>query len=1471
MKKKFALILSFIMLISVMPEINFLIGFAAGENLFINGGFEESPNIGWGSRHQASFERTTDNPHSGKYALKHLYDMPTESIVQDLRLVPGETYDFSMWGRLDAGKGECEVNCMFAYGYAANTFNYSKDSHIAAVNGKIGEKWTEIKGTFTYTGYDNKGRKVDDNVQFIVKGSRRSGDKLNLYFDDFSLIPQGKTNAKSERLPETFKWADDPLPKAKEVKTKKFTDVENHWAKTTVEALGSEGIINGVSETSYAPELDVTRAEFLTLITNTFGVKRKNQQTAVCDINPNDWYYEAIATAENIGLIPDKLIDNGNIHPNSKLKRGEAASILANYAHIFDAQVKNIAAEFTDNHTFGIYASDINNAFEYGLINGYEDGMFKPEKTIKRSEAAELIKNAVELRGRRYFYVDAASGNDENIGTLSKPFKTVEAARDAVRENNKDMTGNIYVFIKGGEYYQKKTLKMTQADSGTNGFNIIYTSYGDGQATLTGGQSKVLDWQIYDENKNIYRAQVGSANTRNMFVDGVRAVRARSAGKLEGYKFDKNQEYQLITTSMWVADLTNNGDIEISHNGTYYCNWRPYVQDIKADGKYVHIKLYDDYLNYYRDSNAFYALNLWIENAYELIDEEGEWYWNRSDGYLYYKPRQWEDLKTAKITLPDNDKIIDAVGDITDSKYEPVHNVIFDNVGFAYTTAFSRFEKTHGIGLSQNSIIMRRLVNGTPSGQNENLPAAVNIDNMSYINFTNCEFKNIGTNALNLFGGIQHSNITANHFYDISGNAVQVGENFAAEIKTAELEQESTPFDKRYYKADISIDNNYMHDTAVEFLSSGALAVTNLQYSTIKNNEVFRTSYSGMHLGYGFAERAFNLYAKTDVTHNYIHKTNMIEFGLDDGGAIYHMSTTYGDVRDILTDKGRNKISYNYAEDLGCSVNSIYSDEGCSWLEISHNVFNTDREYWPYGIFTTGNQSKANIATENYLVGNDPINVLGTKIPSYTEWYAETHGDTSDKMFDAYPQMNTKVGPMYKLEKDMSTWDEGALDIVENAGITNEYIEKFPEEFQDFKIVQNDYGRIFDEKSSLPQFEPAVYNMDIGQTREVKLEVSNRKGTAGYISPDRVYISNQSPDVVEVLQNNSIKALKNGVANLTVQVRCGANRDVVRTYPLNVYVGEEIKDLAGTDMKVFYNNGTAGEWKCLIGDPQKMDITYKTTNERILKPIEYTVKSLNEDIAYVNEDGELVGVKSGTGELLIDVVWGEQGKHEQFKHKFRSITNEMYEDYDSSQIVEMDDDFFNLSNWKFFNTSKINVNNQLDDGIQLSSGGVVFYNKEMFNDKIMHFKMKVNHYQGWPSFALSCGDTDTDLNNEYVLTFYEGQYELQRFNNGQRTVLWGIGNAFDGTVPIYGGRIAGKFKWGDEYDVGIGTFDVSQGVRIVLYIDGLKVMDIIDYKNKPDLGISNQQVLTGGGYFGIHSTSSGGQYIELRKADKKEN
>ena len=1257
------------------------------ENMFVNGGFEESLNNGWYRERNADYLRVKDNPHSGEYCVKNVKDYAGERYCQDFVLTPGETYTVSLWARVEKGHEDAMLGVTVRYGHITDqTWNAETGISNVALEyyQNYGQEWTQIKTTFTYDGYDRYGKKLpSNNVQFNITADPNIWKTPTLisYFDDFELIPHGNAEVEPPRFPEEYFWNEDPLPKEKQIQNKNFKDTKNNWAETTIEVLGNEGIINGTSDTTYEPQRNVTRAELITLLVNNFNIKRDGKKSGFKDVPKNSWYANAITMAKNLGLIPEKLVDNGYFYPDRELTRDEVCAIAAAYAETVGAEKQDKEISFSDSDTFGKFSDDIKTAVSFGVVNGYPDGSFGADKKITRAEIAEIVKRIVELKGRRYFYVDPKNGNDKNDGTVNEPFASIYKAQEAVIENNKNMRGNIYVLLKGGVHYMNKTLNLTAADSGTNGYNIIYTSYGDEEAVLSGGESKVLDWSLYDNEKGIYRAYVGHLNTRQMYVNGVRATRAKSEEKLEAYSVNLGQEYQAITASKWLMDLSDINNVEIVHNGTYYCNYRILIDDIKQDGENVRIKYNEKFMERSRtESNIYFNLNLWVENAMELVDHDGEWFLNKNDGYLYYIPRLWEDLNTAEITLPTTETLIDGIGKIDDSTYEPIHNLKFNNIGFKYTTGVRQFNERGGLPLCQDALLLPRLINGNSDlslGGIEVISGAVQFKNVAYVDFEGCTFSKIGNGGLNILGGIQHTDINNNEFYDITSNAMQIGK--PADVGAADEFTETFPNDKRYYKAKINITNNYIHDTAVEFLSAGAMAITNLQYSNVSYNEIFRTSYSGIHSGYGFSARPSNLFHKVSMDHNYIHKTNLIKYSMNDGGAIYHMSTAYGDPRDAKTLNGRNKISYNYCEDQGCSINNIYLDDGAGWMEISHNVFNTQRDFWPYGVLTTGNNAKCNIVTDNYL-RDDTLTVAGKKQEPFTEWYERTKGVISDEDLQK-PEM-TIIGPHYLIDEDMSTWDEGALEIVKNAGIKPEYIDKYEEEFQDFEIVYNDYGYYSDYMNEV-QYLPAVYDVKAGEVFDIEIKAKNRKGTQGYISPDRIYIYNKSPEIVEVLEDNSIKPLAPGKADLVVQILCGQNKDVVDTYPVEVYVDDELGTIPGSDNPLLYVNGTLGTVKLLTGNQTGMQLRFTTKFGRNLEPHEYTISSTNEESAYFDEDGNLIAKADGTGELVIDMIWGGNNKKVQYRRDFKITSHEMYDDFDKSQIIEVGDDFVNLDNWTY--------------------------------------------------------------------------------------------------------------------------------------------------------------------------------------------
>jgi len=87
------------------------------------------------------------------------------------------------------------------------------------------------------------------------------------------------------------------------------------------------------------------------------------------------------------------------------------------------------------------------------------------------------------------FYVSSSAGNDHNSGTLTKPFLTIERARDAIRELKTRSTRGttaITVYLRGGIYPLTRTFVLSEQDSGISGAPIIYAAYQNEEVRLSG-------------------------------------------------------------------------------------------------------------------------------------------------------------------------------------------------------------------------------------------------------------------------------------------------------------------------------------------------------------------------------------------------------------------------------------------------------------------------------------------------------------------------------------------------------------------------------------------------------------------------------------------------------------------------------------------------------------------------------------------------------------------------------------------------------------------------------------------------------------------------------------------------------------------------------------------------------------------------------------------------------------------------
>lgn len=177
---------------------------------------------------------------------------------------------------------------------------------------------------------------------------------------------------------------------------KSFADVANHWAKDDVNLLASKLIVNGMGENTYAPEGQVTRAQFAAIIVRAMGLPDAQNSAKFNDVQVSHWYANAVNAAVEAGII--KGYTDGTFKPNSAITRQEVAVMVQRSLGVagMAVQVSNIngqIGQFADGSSISNWAKDaVALTAQQGIVNGMGDGSFAPAQTCTRAQTAVMIK-----------------------------------------------------------------------------------------------------------------------------------------------------------------------------------------------------------------------------------------------------------------------------------------------------------------------------------------------------------------------------------------------------------------------------------------------------------------------------------------------------------------------------------------------------------------------------------------------------------------------------------------------------------------------------------------------------------------------------------------------------------------------------------------------------------------------------------------------------------------------------------------------------------------------------------------------------------------------------------------------------------------------------------------------------------------------------------------------------------------------
>ena len=596
---------------------------------------------------------------------------------------------------------------------------------------------------------------------------------------------------------------------------------------------------------------------------------------------------------------------------------------------------------------------------------------------IKPLKRAEFINSVTKYSD---YYVDPINGNDSADGTADNPVRTLKCAKTMVNAVKHNMTGDIYIHLMPGRYSIGETEVFREEDSGENGFDIVYKGT---EGTVISGGTSAKVWELYDASKNIYAAESGGRYARQIYVDGKRAVRARSEGGLSDISTD-NGENGFTTSDMTLNGLSNISDVELVFR-KIWTNPRVAVKSVELSGGKLNVEMSQPAWFKARNNGQPSVTEPWyIENAYELLDSENEFYIDKTSKKMYYNTQNGSVPQEA--VVPKLQTLIQITGTDADSH---VHNIRFENIAFEHT-AWEKPTEDGGYVENQN--------NYSADGYDIYVPpAAVEIKNADNIKITGCKFSKLGSIGLKAETAVQDLDITGNKFTDISGGAMCIG--LPGTVYMPEI------INPQKYSAslnNISVKNNYIDGIGNEYRGSAALSVGFVSNSAVEHNEICNIPYSGIHIGWGWTLVTNSAIENLNVRYNYIHDIMNPDDGLYDGGAIYTLGGT----------SGNNLIAENYIANQMNICAALYADNGSSNYRIENNVINEYNVKWD---------------------GSEPIWALGNN-GAYDIVYSENY--TTTNVFYMRGK-NMTVSDTVHVPNAM--WDSKALAIIANAGLEAQY------------------------------------------------------------------------------------------------------------------------------------------------------------------------------------------------------------------------------------------------------------------------------------------------------------------------------------------------------------------------------------------------------------------------------------------------
>lgn len=999
------------------------------------------------------------------------------------------------------------------------------------------------------------------------------------------------------------------------------------------------------------------------------------------------------------------------------------------------------------------------------------------------------------LTSETVFYV-SPDGDDNNSGTERAPFKSLEGARNKVRSllkrNHKDP---ITVVFKEGEYRFDKTVEMNALDSGREGGEITYKAEEGANVVFKGSVlldvskfKMVTDKNILERIPDSSRDFIGQLDLKLFGITSMPEFGGGSGGN-EPIKYNDiyldnkmqiNARYPNIGY-LKINEIVNSANGVFRPAGTNVTKWGK-AKDVQIAGHISNTYAYDrtKVLEINPQERTLKLDTKWTTkgltnteygffayNLLEEIDNPGEWFVDKDSMILYYYPPHPLSNETLEISrLRDSMIIMDSVSHIT-----------FDGISFSQMCG-----------------------------------DAINVKNSNNITVKNCEFNNIGRNAisdrrfasidattLNITNGNNNVLIENNVFSEIGGHGVRIT---GGDLKN--------------------------------LIPSGNKIVNNHFYN-------FQT-----YQRYGYAVSVNGV--GTVVEHNTIHNAPHGGISFDGNDHIIRYNELYdlckeaNDCGAIYSGRNLNyrgvEIAYNYIHDVdimdetrehtGKIQEAIYYDDRLSDGHIHHNII----ERCSGGIFMHGGQ-------DMYIHDNIIIETnAGIKFSHCGTGYQELY-ERALNVYNQYPAYKKydkmKEEELYARKDDFYPKGNVCFDNLfvnsDGQGVEKTEYVYLGEGINENKIYDNVVSPDFD---GFEDIENKNYN--------IKSDSEILKEIPGLAEIDMSEIG-MSIDTVEISESFRKTSPKNAAKNVSssqtlfsweILPKADRYRLIIatdpelknRVYDEEVYYNVVTLNTLDSDNTKYYwdvwgysnSKDSKGEWVKSKGDAYLLttskydDLDKLLLNDEVNKAEavyselsvgEETGQSKTEDI---KEFREAIDKAISVNNLKYGSQKEVDAACEELKMHVASMNSKRNIGYVS--ITDMLDDS------KKWNAS---TNSEIKDNVFTIKSGHATYMETVNTFKVLRFKIKVDFNGGWMAFGMRQKSPGVVWSGGtgYLFAFKENEFEYQRFVSGSGGYLQdNISNDY--------------IKDGVWHDIEIASCDVENGVWNFLKVDDSIVLNTID-------------------------------------------